>query len=98
MASKRRRCEEANPVFRFTLDVCFSNEEEKHAFVARLSAVRDLYSPVGGEKIRNYELLSQLFSLAENAPRPHSAACPQPSNTISMLSSSGKNLKLLVAL
>lgn len=96
MASKRRKCEEATPVFRFTLDVRLPNEEEKQAFLARLSAVRDLYSPGRGEKIRNYELLSQLFSLAENTPRPHSAACPQPSNTISMLSLSGKSLKLLV--
>ena len=96
MASKRRKCKEDTPVFRFTLDVRFPNEEEKQAFVARLSAVRDLYSPGGGEKIRNYELLSQLFSLAESTPRPHSAACPQPSNMISVLSSSGKSLRLLV--
>ena len=92
MVSKCSRSEEP-PIFCFTLDVHFSNEEEKQAFVARLNAVRDLFLPVG-EKIRNYELLSQIFALAENTPRPPAATCPQPDNTISILSSSGKSTKL----
>ena len=73
----------------------FPNEEEKQVFVARLSAVKYLYLPEGEEKICNYELLSQLFSLAENTPHPHSAACPQPSNTINMLSASGNEPKAI---
>ena len=89
---ERSRSEEV-PVFHFTLDVHFPNEEEKQAFVARLNAVRDLFS-LGGEKIHNYELLSQLFALAENTACPPAAARPQPDNTISMLSSSGKSVKL----
>ena len=81
------------------MDVCFPNEEEKQEFVARLSTVRDLYSPEGGEKIPNYELLSQLSSLAENTPHPHSALLvPGPLNTINMLSLSGKSLKPLVSI
>ena len=61
----------------------------------RLSKVSDLYSTREGEKIRNYELLSQFLTLAEKTPNSHSAACPQLSNTISVLSSSGKSLKRL---
>ena len=71
-----------------TLDTHFPNEEEQDMYVARISAVRDHHV----ENIRNYKLLS----LAESTQLPHSAACPQPANTINMLSSSAKSLMVLV--
>ena len=94
MTSKRRRSETSQPpVFRFSLDVRFSTESEKEAFIARLTSVRDLFSPEGGEKVHNYELLSQLFSLAETRPlsRPSQAVVsPQSSSTTNMLAANGE--------
>ena len=53
---------------RFSPYVHFKTESEKEVFIARLTSIRDLFSPEGGEKVYNYELLSQLFSLAETRP------------------------------
>ena len=61
----------------FTLDGRFPTEEEEGLmFVGRLSVVRALYSTEDAEKLINYELLSQLISLADTVPTPLLVPCP----------------------
>ena len=50
------------------MDVRFQTETEKEVFIARLSCVRNLLSSKEGEKVENYELLSQFFPLADVRP------------------------------
>ena len=95
MPSKRRRSESLpqTPVFQFTLDVRFPTDTEKKAFIARLDRVRDLFSTEGGEKVRNYELLSQLFSLAETrqlSQQNQSSVRTESYSTVNMLGSNGE--------
>ena len=90
-----RRSETSSPaqVFQFSLYVHFKTESEKEVFIARLTSVRDLFSPEGGEKVHNYELLSQLFSLAETRPlsRPSQATVsPQSSCMTNILAANGE--------
>ena len=56
------------PIFHLCMDVCFQTESGKEALIARLSSVRDLFSPEIGDKVHNYELLSQVLSLANTRP------------------------------
>ena len=96
MDSKRRRSENLpqTPVFRFSLDVRFQTETEKEAFIARLSRVRDLFS-TEGEKVHNYELLSQLFSLAETrqlSQQSPDTVTTESCSAINMLGSNGELL------
>ena len=69
--------EEVAAAFHFTLDARFpAEEEEGQMFVARLSVVRALYSTKDAEKVINYKLLRQLFSLADTVPTPLLVPCP----------------------
>ena len=52
---------------RFTLDVSFTSEGTKEAFVTRLNAMRSFLTPEGADKVDNHGLLSSLFSLAESS-------------------------------
>ena len=95
MTSKRRRSETSSQatVFRFSLDVRFKTESEKEAFITRLTSVRDLFSPEGGEKVHNYELLNQLFSLAKTRPLSRlsqDTVSPQSSCMINILAANGE--------
>ena len=63
--------------------------------VARPSVVRALYSTEDAEKLINYELLSQLFSLADTVPTPLLVPCPLIQATL-LIPSSGNVLKLSV--
>ena len=49
---------------RFAMDVSFSSDDTKTAFVSRLDAVRKQLTPAGAQRLDNYNLLS-LFQLAE---------------------------------
>ena len=80
----------------FTLDMRFPTEEEEgQMFVARLSVVRALYSTKDAEKVINYKLLRQLFSLADTVPTPLLVPCPLIQATL-LIPSSGNVLKLSV--
>ena len=46
----------------FTCSCKLQTESEKKTFITRLSALRDLFSPLGVDKVRKYEILSQLCS------------------------------------
>ena len=76
---------------RFTIDVNFSEEEEKRAFCEKLSAVRDRLSPVGSPSISNQELLLTLFNvvLAESLPGTTSGHSSESPTSGSFLKNSG---------
>ena len=49
----------------YGLDVKFTSEEEKTAFIERLEDIRKLLTPPGRRHLENRELLGELFSCAE---------------------------------
>ena len=77
---------------RYTLDIHFSVEAEKDAFLRRLSSVRELLS--GGEglaAIDNYGLMSAMFDIVEGME--HSTSTPGNSRQVtSFMRSNGKPL------
>lgn len=76
---------------RYTLDVHFSVEAEKDAFVRRLGAVRKLLS--GDESmlsIDNYGLMSAMFDIVEGIVSPDPSAGNERQNTQSFMRNCGK--------
>ena len=51
---------------RFTLDVTFESEVAKQAFSDKLTAVRNLLTPRGANKLDNHDFLLALFDCAVN--------------------------------
>lgn len=56
---------------RYTLDVHFSSQEEKEAFVRRLKSVRELLTPAGCPPMDNHGLMSALFDAVEESSPQH---------------------------
>ena len=88
MASEQRKR------VRYTFDVCFSSQQQKDDFKARLSSVRDLLSPQGGPKLDNLGLMTALFRLAEARHAGRSGTTEALSEARSFLPNSGKELVL----
>lgn len=85
MASKRKRV-------RYTLDIHFSVEAEKDAFIRRLSSVRTLLSSVESQaSIDNFGLLSAMFDIVEGAIPPAPSAGNERQTTQSFMRNSGRS-------
>lgn len=77
---------------RYTLDIHFSGNAEKEAFVRRLKSVRALLS--GSESvgsIDNFGLMSAMFDIVEGVVPPSSNAGSERQTTQSFMRNSGKS-------
>ena len=68
---------------RFTLDVTFTSEGAKEAYVTMLNATRTFLMPKGADKVDNHRLLCSLLSLGESSHQQLSQEqCTEQSRSI----------------